>query len=108
MSNYFCPSCGNLLLMDTTNSSLQLKCRSCSYMMGFQGTRSRKIPTTKMEVVPIDAGNENTDFQNKAEARCEKCGHNEAYFIEIQIRSADEPSTIFYTCCKCGYKWRDG
>ncbi|KAI0155011.1 hypothetical protein GGR57DRAFT_502196 [Xylariaceae sp. FL1272] len=36
---------------------------------------------------------------------CEKCGNNEVKFSAVQLRSADEGSTIFYTCVKCGNKW---
>ena len=39
---------------------------------------------------------------------CQKCEFTEAFFKEIQIRSADEPSTIFYKCCDCGFEWREG
>lgn len=41
---------------------------------------------------------------------CPKCEHGRAYFMQIQIRSADEPSSIFYKCCNpsCNYQWREG
>ena len=41
---------------------------------------------------------------------CEKCGHHEAFFMQIQIRSADEPMTTFYRCAnlQCNYIWREG
>ena len=39
---------------------------------------------------------------------CSKCENNKAYYKEIQIRSADEPTTIFYKCTNCGYEWREG
>lgn len=43
-------------------------------------------------------------------ATCPKCENNRAYFMQIQIRSADEPSSIFYKCCRntCGHQWREG
>lgn len=42
-------------------------------------------------------------------ADCPKCHHQEAFFRQIQIRSADEPMTIFYRCANsaCGHRWRD-
>lgn len=39
--------------------------------------------------------------------RCPKCEHDRAYFMQIQTRSADEPMTTFYKCCKCGHRWRE-
>ena len=36
---------------------------------------------------------------------CPKCGHDKLYYYAIQIRSADEGSTIFYECMKCHYKF---
>ena len=44
---------------------------------------------------------------NKTKVYCEKCGHPEAYFYIRQTRSADEPSTTFYRCCKCNHSWRE-
>ncbi|VDN33412.1 unnamed protein product [Dibothriocephalus latus] len=41
------------------------------------------------------------------EERCPKCGHNRAYFVQMQTRSADEPSTVKYSCMKCNYIWTE-
>jgi len=48
---------------------------------------------------------ERSDMQNEAMTRetCVKCGNEEVRFTAVQLRSADEGSTIFYTC-DCGYK----
>lgn len=42
-------------------------------------------------------------------ATCPRCHHGEAYFRQMQIRSADEPMTTFYQCCNenCHFEWRD-
>ncbi len=42
----------------------------------------------------------------KIKVKCHKCGNNEAYYFIYQTRSADEAPTTFYTCTKCGHKWR--
>jgi len=44
---------------------------------------------------------------SKAKVICEECGHGEAYYYIRQTRSADEPSTTFYRCCKCNHSWRE-
>ena len=39
---------------------------------------------------------------------CAKCGTLvPAYFRQIQIRSADEPMTIFYKCSVCAFQWNE-
>jgi hypothetical protein len=39
---------------------------------------------------------------------CPNCSAGQAYFMEVQIRSADEPATIFYKCVECAHMWREG
>lgn len=35
---------------------------------------------------------------------CAQCGRKEMYYTALQLRSADEGSTIFYSCV-CGYRY---
>jgi DNA-directed RNA polymerase subunit M len=46
------------------------------------------------------------DTLPKTKILCEKCGHNEAFWVVRQMRAADEPETMIYQCTKCGNKWR--
>lgn len=39
---------------------------------------------------------------------CEKCKGRRTQSKEIQMRSADEPMTIFIRCIDCGNEWRIG
>ncbi|CCW60810.1 unnamed protein product [Phytomonas sp. EM1] len=34
------------------------------------------------------------------------CSSEKAFYIQIQMRSADEPATIFFKCVQCGHQWR--
>ena len=43
----------------------------------------------------------------KTKILCPKCGNNEAFWILRQMRGSDEPESRFYTCTKCGHKWRE-
>lgn len=49
---------------------------------------------------------ENVD---STDAVCPACSHGRAYFMQMQIRSADEPMTTFFKCCnnQCSHNWRD-
>ena len=38
--------------------------------------------------------------------KCGKCKKRECTYQELQLRSADEPMTIFVTCLNCGHRWR--
>ncbi|KRH95114.1 RNA polymerase I transcription factor TFIIS, subunit A12.2/RPA12 [Pseudoloma neurophilia] len=46
----------------------------------------------------------NEDKGAKIAETCPKCGSEEMYYKAVQLRSADEGQTIFYTC-DCGYKF---
>ena len=36
---------------------------------------------------------------------CEDCGSTKVRYYTQQLRSADEGTTVFYTCPECGKKW---
>ena len=37
--------------------------------------------------------------------KCKRCKKRETSYFELQIRSADEPATMFITCVNCGNQW---
>jgi transcription elongation factor S-II len=37
---------------------------------------------------------------------CRKCSSKHCTYYELQIRSADEPATVFVSCLDCGKHWR--
>ena len=63
----------------------------------------------------IDEGPSMAEILEKAAARgdatvdhdCSKCTFPMAKYDAIQMRSADEGQTIFYTCLKCGHREKD-
>lgn len=38
------------------------------------------------------------------ERKCPKCQNEKMSYATVQLRSADEGQTVFYTCTKCNYK----
>ena len=102
----FCPTCGNVLLIEEGEGSFRYFCKTCPYIFNIN-KRIKRVETfeDKKEVVFVY----DKDNMNKGpitENKCPKCGNNKAYYREEQIRSADEAATIIYTCTKCGEQWR--
>jgi DNA-directed RNA polymerase subunit M/transcription elongation factor TFIIS len=40
--------------------------------------------------------------------RCGRCKKRECVYQELQLRSSDEPMSLFITCLNCGNRWRMG
>jgi DNA-directed RNA polymerase I subunit RPA12 len=47
----------------------------------------------------------NTEGRATIEEKCVKCGNETMTFFTLQLRSADEGSTVFYECPKCAYRF---
>ncbi|XP_076253478.1 RNA polymerase I subunit RpI12 [Rhynchophorus ferrugineus] len=47
---------------------------------------------------------ESNDEGPIVERKCPKCGNEKMSYATLQLRSADEGQTVFYTCTKCKYK----
>nr|CAB3450661.1 unnamed protein product [Digitaria exilis] len=107
----FCPSCGLLLQIDpgTGSHRLRLFCPVCPYVCCIQNKIVKKARLVKKEVEPIFSNADAMKLAPKTQASCPRCNHGEAYFRQMQIRSADEPMTTFYRCCReeCQLEWRD-
>lgn len=125
----FCPTCGNILVVEESTVHNRFSCRTCPYICNVtKKITSRIYP--KLKVIswpfmdPKDPSYPNLNFQevdhvmggaaawenvDSTDTDCPACHHTKAYFMQIQIRSADEPMTTFYKCCNpvCAHNWRD-
>jgi len=96
----FCPRCKALMY---PKGGL-LVCNKCGFEKKKTGS-SVVVSKQRKKEVPIFE--DKIDVLPKTRVACPKCGHNEAFWVLRQIRGSDEPETRFYTCTKCGYKWRE-
>jgi DNA-directed RNA polymerase III subunit RPC11 len=104
----FCPTCGSLLLIEKSINSFRYFCKTCPYVFVLNQTIKFTETYEHKDTDTIYGGKEAWANVAKTTIVCPKCEFTEAFFKEIQIRSADEPSTIFYKCCDCGFEWREG
>ncbi|XP_014469659.1 PREDICTED: DNA-directed RNA polymerase I subunit RPA12 isoform X1 [Dinoponera quadriceps] len=51
-----------------------------------------------------EADNEDSAEGPVVERRCPQCQNDKMSYATLQLRSADEGQTVFYTCTKCKYK----
>lgn len=98
----FCPKCKSLMYP----KDKILKCKKCGYEVKKSGKNIVVTKQKKKEITLIE-DKESTNVLPKTRIRCPKCNNNEAFWILRQMRGSDEPETRFYTCTKCGYKWRE-
>eukprot|EP00244_Chara_vulgaris_P006643 TRINITY_DN2513_c0_g1_i1.p2 TRINITY_DN2513_c0_g1~~TRINITY_DN2513_c0_g1_i1.p2 ORF type:complete len:111 (-),score=24.68 TRINITY_DN2513_c0_g1_i1:133-465(-) len=108
----FCPTCANLVLVEFAKEGGQLRyfCQTCPYVYNIDRKVSKKLPIKKKEVDDVLGGEEAWKNVDKTDVNCPKCTYGQAFFMQIQIRSADEPMTTFYKCCnmQCQFRWREG
>lgn len=81
-------------------------CKKCGHNEKKKG-RSVVVSEQKKKEVTVIEDKDKTNVLPKTEKICPKCGHNEAYWILRQMRGSDEPESRFFTCTKCGHKWRE-
>jgi len=102
----FCSKCGCKLKLEGN----VLKCPLCGMEEKFEGKISRvtTYEDKKFESPVVVVGEELERLRTMptVNVECPKCGNREAYYWFIQTRSADEPTTQFYRCTKCGTTWR--
>ena len=104
----FCPICGNLLFIkhDRDESVNALFCKTCVYYQRIIKPLKikAKLVAKKIDDIVTDQPWGPTTTQG---GKCGKCGHPNAYFKELQIRSADEGATLFFKCANktCSFQW---
>lgn len=116
----FCPKCGMRMTLTVKegkrSSKVLLKCHNCGYEFRSKpSTNGRETvirrPTEKLSpqeaIVVISQKEANLKTAPTQRVECPKCGYKEAYVWMVQTRGADESSTQFFRCVKCGYTWRE-
>ena len=110
----FCPHCHNVLIVGKSDPKasnvdelpFRMFCFTCPYIYTISTEIRRYVPLTAKKIDDI-LGDESWEAAAKTRVLCPECDNNEAYFLQIQTRSADEPSTIFYKCTKCDHRWKE-
>lgn len=123
----FCPSCGSIL--PNLRATGKVKCFTClvdwppegktnhsqlsfpnSIHPCFSVLRVSVFGDMKSEfTIPFNTYNkrknaakeEDSDEGPIVERMCPKCGNDKMSYATLQLRSADEGQTVFYTCTKC-------
>eukprot|EP00002_Diphylleia_rotans_P002936 TRINITY_DN11932_c0_g1_i1.p5 TRINITY_DN11932_c0_g1~~TRINITY_DN11932_c0_g1_i1.p5 ORF type:complete len:108 (-),score=16.91 TRINITY_DN11932_c0_g1_i1:201-524(-) len=104
---HFCPFCGNLLLVGTADvSGMVFSCPTCPYMFPIRKKITNKQALDRKQVDDVLGGPSAWENVDKTQTVCPQCQHHEAYFRQMQIRSADEPMSIFFRCVQCAHQWR--
>eukprot|EP00906_Rhabdomonas_costata_P018112 RCo026394 len=105
----FCPCCGNLLLVESTEHLLRFFCQTCPYVCPVKETVSERMVLKRKKVDDVMGGEDSWKDADRTKASCPRrdCTSTEAYFRQMQTRSADEPMTEFYKCVLCGEQWKE-
>ena len=97
----FCSACGSMMFPKDGVYT----CNACGVTKDAGG--KAQVFVTDSEERETTVITENIATLPKTRIACPECNHSEAYFVLRQTRSADEPETRIYRCCKCNHSWRE-
>ena len=103
----FCPECEMILRPQMEKGKKLLVCLGCGYKKAVEGEIEDLTPINREQAKETVIIENEPDTMAKMREQCPKCGHNEAYYWQLQTRSADEPATTFKRCTKCRHTWRE-
>jgi DNA-directed RNA polymerase I subunit RPA12 len=105
----FCPACGALLPGLPAYGNVY--CLACNYEVPIEKFASKTIAYSvvfnkRENFLGKKRGDDEDDELDgpTVERTCPKCGHDVMSYATLQLRSADEGETVFYTCVKCKFK----
>ena len=69
------------------------------------------MPEKWADLIKAKSIRDKNKFEQKIESMtdtftCKKCKGKQCTYMQVQLRSADEPMTIFVTCILCGNRWK--
>lgn len=99
-----------MLLVELTDFTKELRycCQTCPYVYKITKKITKHAKLEKKAVDDVLGGAEAWKNVQKTDVTCQACSAGQAYFMEVQTRSADEPATIFYRCVECEFIWKEG
>ncbi|KAA0198890.1 DNA-directed RNA polymerase subunit [Fasciolopsis buskii] len=110
----FCPLCHSLLSIEESAHCYSLNCSTpcCPYRWYVtqplvQVHKPRQDVRLRLEEDAVFSIDDQYSSSAQIEEKCPKCDHNRAYFVQMQTRSADEPSTTKYCCMNCRHIWTE-
>lgn len=112
----FCPGCGALL--PPLPPTGHLHCLACRKEIPVSDQFDEEASTKTYTIVFNKRQNldpkkkkkgKDSDDEDEVEGptierTCPKCGCEKMSYAALQLRSADEGQTVFFTCIKCKYK----
>ncbi|XP_037945342.1 DNA-directed RNA polymerase I subunit RPA12-like [Teleopsis dalmanni] len=107
----FCPTCGSIFppLRPTEN----VTCYNCKKVFSPDVLGEQEIEYTihfntydpkKLSCKPESVNKSEEPSGPIVERKCSQCGHDKMSYATLQLRSADEGQTVFFTCLKCRFK----
>jgi len=103
----FCPKCGITLVPVKKTRKIVLSCPKCGYETKKAEREVDFIKPSKEKIIVIGKEEQKIRTLPKTTAECPKCGNLQAFYWLVQTRGADESSTQFFRCVRCGTTWRE-
>lgn len=109
----FCQECGEMLDFEIIKNEY-VSCQKCGGEVEVEAITNHHVETINYYHNSKDWMNKLANVEDKfkkhqhlkkqtVEEKCPNCPSTKMYFTTLQTRSADEGSTVFYQCVKCGY-----
>ena len=103
----FCDSC--YAILPRPGDDMHFKCTECQRKYNTSDFENIKVITQTKKYAFQPPVRQVADTEQTAatiKEKCPKCDHPELQFHTLQLRSADEGQTVFYTCANCSHKFK--
>lgn len=111
----FCLQCGSLLDEMAGGTATCQQCHASYDSAAFQNLKV--VTRTSEDAFPskirskksvVKTSIEKNELEDGAiiNEKCPQCSNEQMHYHTLQLRSADEGATVFYTCTACGYRFR--
>ena len=104
LMNRYTPS--ELVFLESNELNPEVKVELAN--MKEQNENYKKIQNLQITGTDDDDGGDKDEKDQMHFVICRKCRGQDICSITRQLRSADEPASVFHSCNKCGYHWREG